>query len=1619
MSDAITVGESWVSEHYFSAGGKGSFGARVLEARKFWDAEAKDGSPTVHSRFLAARGDLVSLLARLGDQHDDAADGASDGDHGAGRNHGTGAGNGEASDVVQRLNEALLDALGYDRPGLAIEQSGPLRRVGATGLGGAAPLAILAARRVGDVSELLDRHAPTLAEPYLEAEEPITSAAALLSRLFTGEEAPAFALVLAGPLALVTDAGRWAEGRYLAVDLQLVLDRNDQRRGGELDRALCCVSADGLAPDADGSIWWTGVLADSVAHTVGVSSDLRDGVRESIEILAGEVVRRRAARGLPPLPADQAQPLAIQTLRFLYRILFLLYAEASPELGVLPTGEGAYERGYSLDRLRDLALVELDDPRSREGTHLYESLATLFRLVDRGHPVGGGATGAADAASGEPVGIAGLEFQPLRADLFRPEATTLISEVGLGNHALQQVLERLLVSKRSTTADRGFISYADLGINQLGAVYEGLMSYTGFFATEDLYEVAPNGDASKGSWVVPLDRSHGIAAKDFVRVTDPLTNETKPVLHERGSFVFRLAGRERQQSASYYTPEVLTKFTVGQALAELLDQHGQRTSAREVLDLTVCEPALGSGAFAIEATRQLAEQYLARRQEELGERIDPDSYQRELQKAKTYIALHNVYGVDLNATAVELAEISLWLDTMGKGLAAPWFGLHLRRGNSLIGARRAVYRADQVSDKSWLKATPRPVPLAESLDAGIHHFLLPAQGWGAAVGAKEGKTLAPERVQELKAWQRSIRSKPTKKQVDRLQNVARRVERLWELALRRLEVADNEIRRSIDVWEAGDLPAGGRVTREQIEASLADPAGAFQRLKTIMDSWNALWFWPLTDRLTTPVVSADGAAGPGRIDPPSLEEWITALEGLAGTHLDEQATGRGKTWRGGDRTLASGNDWQELADAERVDLGFAGAKNPGAVRAAHPWLEVCDAVAAEQGFFHWELLFAPVFARRGGFDLQVGNPPWVRPRSDVAALLAEGDPWFQLAVKPTQAQVRERREATLALDGIRDLVIDGTADTVSTAEFVGDESNYPHLAGLQPDLYRCFMEQTWRHQSNAGVIGLIHLESHFTDEKADLLREGTYQRLRRHWQFINELMLFEIEHHKRYGVHVYGDAKSPEFLQAASVYHPDTVISSLVHDGSGPEPGIKDEAGAWDVRPHRNRIVRVDFDVMSSWHRLLEASDVPIGRTRMVYTVNLASAEVLEKIAAAPRIGELEPKFSRGWDESIDRKKGRFETSWGRMASWSDAILQGPHLHVAQPFFKSPNATMSSNLDWSEVDLKALAPDALPITSYKPAGNRAVYDASYTDWGENGEHDPARDHYRLAWRCMVANTGERTLIPAIIPPGAAHVDGLYSLGGVDPVQTVVIAALMSSLVADFSIRSVPKSTIRAGTASRLPMPHFGTRVSAVILRTLRLNCLTDAYADLWQSVWDELKPADPSQLHPFTLDSWTGSLDYPGRPDLGDIGPEWTPATPLRRDSDRRQALLEIDALVALSLGITADELVTIYRTQFPVLYGYDHGKYLYDANGRLVPTSIQQLWRKQGDDLSAEQRTATHPGSDIDYTYDLPFRHLDREADLRRAMAAFESGFGDVSTAGLTPESRPQGTENNIVRSP
>ncbi|WP_423842516.1 Eco57I restriction-modification methylase domain-containing protein [Actinomyces naeslundii] len=1572
VSDALVVGEDWISEHYFTTDAtKESFLARVLERRKEWEALEKPTdpgtapTPTPRSRFRSARSRLEELLAAL--PADDA-----------------GSLTGAALEAAGELDALLREILGFTSSEYRLTERGPVTLVRPVGDEGPAPLALLRARPVTTVEDLLVKDAPTLAEawepvdlgdpiaPVLEGAEPVESVSRALSTLLTDEHGPAFALVLAGQWTLVAERERWPEGRWLAVNVQLVVERYETARGGEVERALTCLDARSLLPTAEGETWWAATLEDSAAHTVGVSKDLREGVRSSIEIIANEVVRRRAARGLEPLPQERAQDLALQSLRYIYRIIFLLYAEASPELGVLPVGAAEYDAGYGLDRLRELALRELHEESAQAGTHIYESLDRLFRLVDEGHNE---QVPAADEGSFD-----GLVFRPMRADLFRPVATALIDEVGLGNGALLRVLRHLLLTKENSKSGRGFISYVELGINQLGAVYEGLMSYSGSFATERLWEVAPGGDASKGSWVVPEDVMKGLEEKDFVTVEDEVTGERRNVTYEKGQFVYRLSGRDRQRSASFYTPEVLTRFTVQQALEELLDQDGRTTSAEEILHLTVCEPALGSGAFAIEAVRQLAEQYLSRRERELGRRVDPEERPRELAKVKAYLALHQVYGVDLNATAVELAEVSLWLDTMVEGLAAPWFGLRLRRGNSLVGARRALYSTSQLKKRAWLSAAPVAEPLSQvaavlddadaasrhriggalDVSGSIHHFLLPAKGWGSAVEVpKQVRDLVDaEMLKALMTWRKDIAKALSTTQALRLTALARRVEVLWEMTLRRLRVAEAEASRRIDLWgrEAQDA-AGSTVSREEIEAYLTAPGSAYRRLRLVMDAWCALWFWPLTTDVT----------------PPSLDEWLSALEGLLGKQV--------KDAKGTDGTLVDASSWAELETMEEVELGLAGARKVQSVIDEHEWLTVVREVAEAQGFFHWELDFATVFAR-GGFDLQVGNPPWVRPTVDLNSLLSDGDPWWSLSHKPSVAVKKERMPLTLARPGALGTVLDGTAEVIVLSELLSDPTVYPLLSG-QPDLYRAFMCQVWEHQNEHGISSLIHMETHFTDAKTPGLRAAAYRHLRRHWQFINELQLFDIAHRSLYGTHIYGPTQSPNFLNASGSYHPDTITRSLTHDGSGEQPGFKDpHTDTWDLRPHATRIQSINESALKTWQAITGSDHWH--STTMVSTVNSAALRTLETLAVHPRIGSLNLQFSAGWHETSDFEKGRFKKVWGS-SSWDDAILQGPHLYVSSPLYKQPNETMRNFLDWTATDLEMLPTHAEPVTQYKPAGDRTTYDCLYTHWGGS----PARDHFRIAWRRMASNYGERTLISGLIPPGAAHIHLVQSAAPPDysPTSLNLTLAITSSLLADFQIRSNARNDIHGTDIGRLPaIPQNNPLSSRIALRTLRLNCLTEAYSELWAESWQK---------------EFLEDLPILERHDERPIGSEWTADTPLRRAEDRRNAQAEIDVMVAIMLGVPIEDLCTIYRTQFAVLYDYDHGRgqgaYVYDANGRQLPTPVRQAWEKRrrptsNEDMPLSERTHTHPGSGVSYVYDLPFRIRDRESDFRRIHTVLTS---------------------------
>lgn len=1670
----------------------------------------------------------------------------------------------------------------------------------------------------------------------LEGSARLTHGKALTDFLFECDEPSRYVLLLVGGVLVLADRMAWHEGRYLAVSLDTALNRRDDRAGGELDTIAALFSADAMrAPEEGGTAPLADFVDKSGKHAVGVSTELREGLRLSVEWIANEVLERLREQGVSPDQLDDptrlAKQLSRESLRYLYRILFLLYAEAQPTLGILPSDYPEYAQGYGLQRLGDLVVRDLIGERSRRGTHLYDSLDLLFRMVERGHRQYGSEPedAAADAADREASAAeaeaaellaagsltqaayeerlreagrvrraaalsasAGLRFEPLRSELFKEDAVRLIGrrldnplyeaegegddpdqpeflDTTLRNATLHRVLRRLMLTKGKGRERGGFISYAQLGINQLGAVYEGLMSYTGFIAQEDLYEVAKGGDPSGGSWMIPASKVQDYPDDVFVHRVDEETGQLRRVVHPAGSFVYRLAGRDRQTSASYYTPKSLTAVTVELALRHRLDQDGTTTPARDLLEWKICEPALGSGAFLNEAIDQVAEEYLRRREVELGERVDTELRQIELQKVKAYIALHNAYGVDLNATAVELAEVSLWLNTMHPGMQAPWFGLHLRRGNSLIGAGRKVYAGDVLPDGGWLAKKdplpPRELPFKEGElpEGAVHHFLLPAVGWGAVAGEAEAKKLAEAEAKALGQWRKGVLRAPKpykpfeekegeprekrqkryerwakareKTELWRVQRVARRAEFLWSLVAKRLELSERKVSRRIEVWGADWLtPSAEAADKQKVLDDLTALGTPYWRLKTVMDAWCALWFWPLDKVADLDGTSPDYAVGGGVVraaDLPELlagEEAASVLSRVAETFPEPSGPAPGDlAWQaaglfddpdgeqgeleepllvadaekglrtraslaggGGGRKAQIGDspwrdviplqtfeDWLDfleatlgtndadgsfldglddlpvdealpiLEDFERdmdVALGMDRAFN---LRSRFPWLHTVEDIAGTtekdikaedgHGFFHWELHFAHVFrGASGGFDLQVGNPPWVRPEWVENQVLAEREPWFMLTEKPSATARHEKKVALLAEPVALHYYLGELASISAISAMLGSSVAYPMLAGTRPDLYRAFMCQVWRNLGIQGISGLIHPDTHFGGVKEGNLRATSYRHLRFHAHFSNRLQLFdEVEGTRQFSINIYGTDGPVSFTHVSWLFDPSTLKMSLVHDGLGDLPGIKFE-GKWEVRPHKARLVQVDEALLGQWHRLAGASEIPFRQAALLYPVTVDEQGAISALSAAPcRLKVYSPQITQGYNGTGAVKDGLIGWSTSTPSSLSEVVLDGPHFSVSTPYSKQPNDPCRSNRDWSKWDLTALADQAVPRTNYvRPeACSEANYIAAQDrwldyarldeewqptdeEWGKRAEvlssaegalsdvdqkrilrkhvrlTRPYTRFYRLAWRKMIPFDTERSLFAAIIPPGPAHTDGVQSMALQNNKALALNAGFWASLPLDYMLRITGKANLHPSEVMRMPAAESSHPLaSALLVRTLRLNCLTEAYAPLWSELYDM---------------TWAGYEDWAMQwPNLAPLAahlrPTWERATPLRTEYERRAALVELDALVAVWLGITADQLVAVYRARYPVLADYE-ARTWFDVQGRKLG---------QNHNAYGYGQTKEHFQQFVDYEkgdrselpdgYVAPLYKADREKEMRVAHAYFTARLQSAVTSG------------------
>ena len=1384
--------------------------------------------------------------------------------------------------------------------------------------------------------------------------------------VFGQSQPPRWVMVVSLAQIVLLDRVKWAEDRLLRFDLETILTQPDAESFRTMQALLHQTS---LTPTGEVR-GMEGFDENSRLHAVGVSTDLKYAMQEAVELLGNEALRQYADRHRP---APSAEDLTRECLRYLYRLLFLFFAEAHPELGHAGMRSPVYQNGYSLETLRDAELARLPD--NEDSWFLHESLQTLFRMQLDGTPMRDREALRRSETHHDFV------LEPVGSVLFEQDQTPHLDAVRFPDRVLRRVLELLSLSgagshrrkgRRTGRRGRGRISYAQLGVNQLGSVYEALLSFSGFIADQDLVEVKraqdDQPDILERAWFVPIEKI------DEYEDDEVVYDGNEPRIYQKGTFVYRQTGYDREATASFYTPESLTQATVRHALNELLKDR----KADDILDIRILEPAMGSAAFLIEAVNQLADRYLRLKQRELGKTIPPEDLPRERQRVRAYITARNAFGVDLNPVAQELGAMSLWLNCMEPEGFRPDFSHTLYTGNSIVGARRAVltiskqrrgYKVDSDSLRELGFGNKRA-------DDEIYHFLLPVKEM-ATVTRKELKALVPEAVKQGAAWGKEHGRPFTDHEFAVLRELSAAIDELWGSMADELYSQRCEYETMLpEVWPAKPVP-----TQDQANPP-SDLPDNYLRLKLALDYWCSLWFWPINDYNVLPsrhqfllemslILTGRPAATEGTLSW-VLETKVEEVEAQAVRSLLDDSANQ----------LEVGDLAEFMSDR----------------------LDVIWGTSAEHRFLHWPLVFADVLSAQSGFGLIIGNPPWVPLHWTEKEILAQHEPAIVLQ-KWSADRIARQRARILGVEHLDGFCVDARTGS-ALAAFARHPHNYPLLKRIGPNTYKLFLAQSFALVSQGSAIGLVHPVDHFRDPRGGLLRDACHRRLALLLQFTNtrKRSLFnDVDSRAVFSICIYrGSPDLVRFRMMANLLTLETVDESLTHDGAGPVPGIKDATGNWQLRGHQSRVIKVNEKVLTNLGSVLDPGRSPSTcRLPMLHSRELTAS--LVKITSQPRrLRDLKGEYlqDRMWDETGDRKTDppvfRRETAFRNRRE--DLILTGPNFGLANPLAKSPNRNCQTRNDYADIDLTLIPDDYLPRSNYTPVMPWHKYRdlVRSVPWDLSVKHI---DCVRVALRRFVDASNERSLQCCLVGDGLAHVHVCETVSFRDWSHLITVCTLWNSLSYDFVAKSFQVSNVFDSFTSQLPLIELS---DTACHRMLQLNCLTTHHANIWNELASNYTPLGWSAVHPaLESDNPLTATDT------------WNRGCALRTDLARRQALLEVDVLVAMALGLTLDDLIQIYRLVFPTLQSYEENTW-YDQQGRIVwsrrsgkgMSMSRTEWERQ---RSLKQGRLTEdvtfdflPGGPHQYTfeYEAPFTRPDRKSDYRVAWEYFEREL-DIPTMG------------------
>jgi hypothetical protein len=460
------------------------------------------------------------------------------------------------------------------------------------------------------------------------------------------------------------------------------------------------------------------LLEDSRKFQNEVSERLAEQVLEGLyEFLRGFQAAHDASKGELLKEVLEGDPDVVYRalLTVILRMVFLLYAE---ERGMLP-GDDVFQKYYSVaglhQRLREDAALNPDTMDQRFGA--WAQLVVLFRMVYDGADYPGGKLPKRHGDLFDPERFPFLEGRNEKRETGKRFEVPLVPD-----GTIYRVLEKLLV------LDGERLSYRALDVEQIGSVYETMMGFRvdtatgksiairaekrhGAPTTINLEALLAESSAKREKW---LQENAGRKLSDSVKkgVKEAINLEglhaalhkvvdqrATPDIVPPGSLILQ-PSEARRKSGSHYTPRSLTEpivRTTFEPILNRLKEGDKPPKPEQILDLKVCDPAMGSGAFLVEACRQLAEALIESWQVH-GGRPEIPADEDEVIFARRLVAQRCLYGVDKNPMAVDLAKVSLWLATLARDHAFTFLDHSFKCGDSLVGLDR-----EQLAGLHWKK----------------------------------------------------------------------------------------------------------------------------------------------------------------------------------------------------------------------------------------------------------------------------------------------------------------------------------------------------------------------------------------------------------------------------------------------------------------------------------------------------------------------------------------------------------------------------------------------------------------------------------------------------------------------------------------------------------------------------------------------------------------------------------------------------------------------------------------------------------------------------------------------------------------------------------------------------